>query len=116
MDVHRLPPPLPGRWGAADVQLEGTNEPAAASTASPTPTTPRSSLTHPLDGFFARPDGGLGRYAVWHPRLRRSSAWRDGRATRSSRTWAWSRQAQPPHSVLLQRSIEFDVLLPPTRG
>lgn len=26
-------------------------------------------LTHPLDGWFVRPDGRIGQYAVWHERM-----------------------------------------------
>ncbi len=70
-------------------------------------------LTHPLDGWFIRPDGRLGRYAVWHPRLRP----RLGRAVRA-RYAVFERlglvaPGASPHSVLLQPSVEFDVLLPP---
>jgi len=70
-------------------------------------------LTHPLDGYFTRSDGRLGRYAVWHERLRPEL----GRAVRAD--YAVFRDAglveagSIPHSVLLQRSIDFDVVLPP---
>lgn len=71
-------------------------------------------LTHPLDGFYRRPDGRLGRYSVWHPRLGPTL----GASTRS-RYQVFERLGlvQPgatPHSVLLQPSVEFDVVLPPT--
>jgi hypothetical protein len=70
-------------------------------------------LTHPLDGWFRRPDGRLGRYAVWHARL----AARLGTALRA-RYAVFERLGlvdgtASPHSVLLQPSVEFDVLLPP---
>ena len=73
-------------------------------------------LTHPLDGFFTRSDGRLGRYAVWHERLRPEL----GVARRAE--YAVFRESrlveagEMPHSVLLQRSIDFDVLLPPVRA
>jgi hypothetical protein len=71
-------------------------------------------LTHPLHGFFLRPDGRLGRYAVWHRRLRPTI----GTAVRS-RYGVFERLGivtpdAVPHSVLLQPSVEFDVHLPPT--
>ncbi|MEA2674737.1 MAG: hypothetical protein QOI92_1929 [Chloroflexota bacterium] len=71
-------------------------------------------VTHPLDGFFRRPDGRLGRYSVWHPRLRPTI----GTAVRA-RYAVFERlglvgPAAQPHSVLLQPSVEFDVHLPPT--
>jgi hypothetical protein len=73
-------------------------------------------LTHPLDGFFRQPNGRLGRYSVWHPRLEPTI----GTATRA-RYEVFERLglAEPgavAHSVLLQPSVEFDVHLPPVRG
>jgi hypothetical protein len=73
-------------------------------------------LTHPLDGYFERPDGRLGRYSVWHERLRpRLGVARQARYAVFEELGLVAPGAAP-HSVLLQRSIEFDVLLPPTRG
>jgi hypothetical protein len=72
-------------------------------------------LTHALDGFFRRRDGELGRCSVWHERLRPQLG------IARVATYAVFLQAgllslgAIPHSVLLQRSVEFDVLLPPTR-
>ena len=72
-------------------------------------------LAHPLDGWFTRPDGGLGRYAVWHDQLRP----RLGVARRASydvfESLGLVEPGAAPHSVLLQRAIDFDVLLPPHR-
>lgn len=73
-----------------------------------------ATLTHPLDGYFLRSDGRLGRYSVWHERLRPTL----GTAIRA-RYAVFERLGlvgpDPiPHSVLLQPSIEFDVHLPPT--
>jgi hypothetical protein len=72
-------------------------------------------LTHPLDGFYRQPDGGLGRYSVWHPRLYPTL----GTASRSTyRVFELLRLVDPgaqPHSILLQPSVEFDVHLPPAR-
>lgn len=72
-------------------------------------------LTHPLDGFYLAPDGRLGRYSVWHQRLRPTI----GTAVRAryavfERLGLVTPEATP-HSVLLQPSVEFDVHLPPTR-
>ena len=70
-------------------------------------------LTHPLDGYFTRADGRLGRYAVSHERIRPEL----GQAVKAD--YAIFREARlvepdaTPHSVLLQRSVDFDVLLPP---
>jgi uncharacterized protein YqjF (DUF2071 family) len=71
-------------------------------------------LTHPLDGFYRHPDGRIGRYSVWHPRLRPTL----GTAVRAQYA-AFGRLGlvaadSAPHSILLQPSIEFDVQLPLT--
>jgi len=73
-------------------------------------------LTHPLEGFYRSPSGRLGRYSVWHERLRPSL----GRSIRA-RYEVFERlglvaPGQVPHSVLLQPEVEFDVHLPPSRG
>lgn len=74
-----------------------------------------ATLTHPLDGWFLRPDGRVGRYSVWHERLRPTM----GTAIRA-RYGVFERlelvaAGQTPHSVLLQPSVEFDVHLPPAQ-
>jgi Uncharacterized conserved protein (COG2071) len=105
-----------GDWGAADVELEGTGEPAGRLDGFADADDAALVLSHPLDGYFTRPDGRLGRYAVWHERLRPQL----GIARRASyAVFEELGLVEPdaaPHSVLLQRSIEFDVLLPPTGG
>jgi uncharacterized protein YqjF (DUF2071 family) len=71
-------------------------------------------LTHPLDGFYRHPDGRLGRYSVWHPRLTPTL----GSAVRARyAVFELLGLVEPeatPHSVLFQPSVEFDVQLPPT--
>jgi hypothetical protein len=101
-------------WGAASVEIEGTGESAGRLDGFADADESALVLTHPLDGWFRRPDGRLGRYAVWHERL----APQLGTAYRA-RYAVFERlglveEDQPPHSVLLQRAVEFDVHLPPT--
>lgn len=102
-----------GRWGAADVELVGSDEPLGRLDGFVDAEDAAHILTHPLDGWFERPDGRLGRYAVWHPRM----ALQVGSAHRASyavfEELGLVEPGAPPHSVLLTRSIEFDVLLPP---
>lgn len=101
------------RWGAVDVDLEGTAEPMGRLDGFADTEDAAVVLTHPLDGFFRRRDGRLGRYAVWHERLRPQLG------SANLATYAVFLDAglvgpgDAPHSVLLQRSIDFDVLLPP---
>ena len=104
-----------GRWGGADVELVGSGEPMDRLDGFADKDDAAHIVTHPLDGWFLRPDGRLGRYAVWHDRLRPTL----GTARRARyAVFEDLRLVEPgaePHSVLLQRSIEFDVLLPPHR-
>lgn len=104
------------RWGAADVSLRGGSTPMGRLDGFADMDDAALVLTHPLDGYFQRPDGRLGRYAVWHERLR-PSVGRADRADYDVFTSAGLVDAgASPHSVLLQRSVEFDVLLPPSRA
>jgi hypothetical protein len=105
-----------GRWGRADVELEGTGAWAGRLDGFADAEDAAVVLTHPLDGYFRRRDGSLGRYAVWHERLRPQV----GTARRA--TYAVFEDlglvapGAIPHSVLLQSAVDFDVLLPPTRA
>ena len=101
-------------WGAAVVQLEGSEQEAGRLDGFADADDAALVLTHPLDGWFLRPDGRLGRYRVWHRRLRPQL----GTALRA-RYAVFERlglvdEDQEPHSVLLQRAVDFDVHLPPT--
>jgi len=101
------------RWGSADVQLAGTGLAMGRLEGFADVDDAALVLTHPLAGWFTRRDGRLGRYSVWHERLRPELG-----VARRARYALFERMGliEPgaePHSVLLQRSIEFDVLLPP---
>ena len=105
-----------GLRNAVDATFEGADEPLTRLDGFDDLEHAAAVLTHPLGGFYRTPDGRLGRYSVWHERLRPTL----GRATRA-RYEVFERlglvaPGQVPHSVLLQPSIEFDVHLPPTRG
>jgi hypothetical protein len=102
-----------GRWGGADVELAGTGRPMGTLDGFQDVDDTALTLTHPLIGYFRRRDGRIGRYDVWHDRLRPEI----GVASRA-RFAVFERLGlvEPgavPHSVLLQRETEFDVLLPP---
>ncbi len=104
-----------GSWGAADLELEGTGVPMGRLDGFVDTDDAAVVLTHPLDGFFRRRNGELGRYSVWHERLRpQLGIARAATYAVFQEAGLLSRGAMP-HSVLLQRSVEFDVLLPPTR-
>jgi len=105
-----------GRWGTADVELVGSNEPLGRLDGFVDTDDAAHVLTHPLDGYFLHPRAWLGRYAVWHERLRPAL----GIARRARYTvfedLGLVEPGAAPHSVLLQRATPFDVLLPPRRA
>ena len=71
-------------------------------------------LTHPLDGYFLRPSGRLGRYAVWHDRLRPTL----GDAAARYAVFERPRTRRPAGAALGPAAAghRFDVLLPPRRA
>jgi len=102
-----------GRWGAAEVDLHGTDKPLGCLDGFVDAEETAVVLTHPLSGYFYRRDGRLGSYAVWHERLQL----RHGVARRAR--FAVFEQlglvapGDAPHSVLVQQTTEFIILLPP---
>jgi uncharacterized protein YqjF (DUF2071 family) len=105
-----------GERNRVDAEFTGTDVPAGRLDGFADGEDAAVVLTHPLDGFYRLPDGRLGRYSVWHQRLRLTI----GAAIRS-RYAVFERlglvaPGASPHSVLLQPSVEFDVHLPPVRG
>src|SRR5262245_20965840 len=103
-----------GAWGGAEVELRGSGKSPGRLDGFATADDAALTLTHPLAGYFRRTDGRVGRYDVWHDRLRPEL----GIAIRA-RFDVFERLAlvdpgAAPHSVLLQRATEFDVLLPPS--
>jgi hypothetical protein len=105
-----------GSWANATMRLEGSDHRVSMLDGWSTPDEAALVLTHPLVGYFAHDRGsGVGRYRVWHARLNLTV----GRAI-EARFSAFEERgliqpSQEPHSVLLQASTDFVVLLPPTR-
>lgn len=102
-----------GRWGAAEVAISGTDQPMGRLDGFADEDDAAVVLTHPLDGYFVRPNGRLGRYSVWHARLELQRG-----VARVARYAVFEELGlvapnAVPHSVLLQRATDFDVLLPP---
>jgi uncharacterized protein YqjF (DUF2071 family) len=74
-------------------------------------------LTHPLRGYFFRRDGALGTYNVWHDRLETTEG-----SILKARYPLLQRlglvqedTTHCVHSVLLQRSVDFTIYLPPIK-
>jgi len=104
-----------GARNAVDAEFAGTAAPAGRLDGFADAGDAAVVLTHPLDGLYRLPSGSLGRYSVWHPRLRLTLG-----TSMRSRYQVFERLGLVgadalPHYVLLQPSVEFDVHLPPTR-
>lgn len=72
-------------------------------------------LTHPMDGWYRRRDGGVGVYSIWHPVMRPRYL-----TALSARFPVFERLGlitadTAPHSVLAQRHLPFDIHTPPRR-
>ena len=106
-----------GKWGSCELSLSGSDASAASTPLDGFANAHEAALvlTHPLVGYFGHGRRGVGRYEVWHAPLRPSL----GSAIRARFSPFEERgltvPGQAPHSVLLQRSTDFAVLLPPTR-
>jgi hypothetical protein len=102
-------------WAGADLELEGSDEPVGRLDGFADRDEALLVLTHPLDGLYRRRDGGLGGYSVWHERFApRIGIARKARFELFERLGLVEPGAEP-HSVMLQRTIDFSVLLPPLR-
>ncbi len=123
--VHE-PVEVVGRWEGSEVRTLDVEAPGAvgrtsirlaAGEGSEVPPALRSSqVADPALGWFTRYDGRLGRYSVWHPPL-------EVQATRVVVASAGPLEeaglvdpGQAPLAALAQRSVEFDVHLPPLIG
>jgi hypothetical protein len=72
-------------------------------------------LTHPTLGWYRRRNGGVGTYSIWHPVMRPRYL-----AAASARFPVFERLGlitpdTPPHSVLAQQRLRFDIHTPPRR-
>ncbi|MFC4111997.1 DUF2071 domain-containing protein [Nonomuraea zeae] len=70
-------------------------------------------LTHPTQGWYRRRDGRVGVYSIWHPAMRPRYL-----AAASARFPVFERLGliepdTPPHSVLAQPELHFDIHTPP---
>jgi hypothetical protein len=75
----------------------------------------RRLLTHPTLGWYRRRDGRVGTYGIWHPPMRpRHFAATSARFPFFERLGLITAET-PPHSVLAQRQLHFDVHTPPRR-
>lgn len=102
-------------WGGADVLLRGTPQHVGRLDGFKDADDAAVVLTHPLDTYFSRPDGRPGQYGVWHPRLSPTLGHADTARYSVFENLNLVAPNTPPHSVMLQRHVPFDVLLPPAK-
>jgi len=102
-----------GSWGAAELILEGTNEPGGCLDGFHDSEDTSVILTHPLVGVYLRRDGKVGTYSVWHDRLVMSRAIAKRAHFEVFQKLGLCQIGQKPHSVVVQRETEFTILLPP---
>lgn len=103
-----------GGWGAAELELVGGDgAPAGVLDGFADAEDAAVVLTHPADGWLRRPDGRVATLSVWHAPLAMRRA--EARFARFSvfEDAGLVARGQRPHSVLVQRTFELRVALPP---
>jgi uncharacterized protein YqjF (DUF2071 family) len=105
------------RWAPAQLEIEDSGEPPRELAGFSNLEAGLVLLTQPTRGFFFRQDGALGSYSIWHDRLRPTV----GKIKRA-RYWLLQQlnliqegDCRNVHSVLIQRSVDFTIYLPPVR-
>jgi len=102
-----------GDWGRAEVEIEGTDEASGWLDGFADDEETSVILTHPLDGYYYRRDGKVGTYSIWHDKLTMTRGIAKKASFQVFHDLGLTRPGQLPHSVLLQRTTDFTILLPP---
>jgi len=100
-------------WGEAALDADGTGEPTGRLEGFAHAEETALVLTHPLDGFLRRHGGSVATYSVWHERLALTRAHPKRARFRVFEALGLVAHDAAPHSVLIQESTEFLILLPP---
>lgn len=103
------------KWGPIDLELEGTEEPMGRLDGFADEEDTAVVLTHPTEGYYYRRDGHLGTYSIWHDRLQMFHARAHRLRIRLLEDLGLIGPHAEPHSILLQREVEFLVHLPPRK-
>ncbi len=102
-------------WAPAELEIEDSGTPVETLDGFPDLETGLVILTHPTKGYFNRRDGKLGTYSIWHDRLQLTS----GKLVKANFGLLNQLELIPEgdlnsiHSVLLTKSTEFIIYLPP---
>jgi hypothetical protein len=115
-----------GRWEGSEILTLEVEAPGAVSRTSirlergegleVPPALLSSQVVDPALGWFTRLDGRLGRYSVWHLPLETQTARVVGASAGPFEDAGLVDPGQAPLAALVQRSVEFDVHLPPLTG
>jgi hypothetical protein len=115
-----------GRWEGSEILTLEVDAPGAVSRTSirlergegleVPPALLSSQVVDPALGWFTRLDGRLGRYSVWHLPLETQTARVVGASAGPFEDAGLVDPGQAPLAALVQRSVEFDVHLPPLTG
>lgn len=115
LDKSRFSGQAKGRWGSMNFELVDTGQPPALLPGFATTDEMTLILTHPIEGYFRRSDGRIGRYAVWHEIIESHSAEvNEAYFSVFEELRLLTRQEMKcPASALFCRSVDFLVDLPP---
>ncbi|WP_432824538.1 DUF2071 domain-containing protein [Dactylosporangium sp. CA-092794] len=72
-------------------------------------------LTHPTSGWYARRDGRIGEYSIWHPPMAPRLLLAGGARFPRFEALGLTGPGGAPHSVLAQAGLHFDIHTPPRR-
>ncbi|HEY9843324.1 MAG TPA: DUF2071 domain-containing protein [Candidatus Obscuribacterales bacterium] len=102
-------------WGQASIRLQDTAEPMPLLPGFRSLAEQQLLLTHPVTGYFTRPDGRTGCYKIWHPAAELTLGTPEALYFRPLEQAGLLKpiQMQQPHSVLLQHQIPYRIYLPP---
>lgn len=105
------------KWAPAEISIDDTGEVPQRLEGFQKMEAGEVLLTHPLKGYYYRRDGALGSYSVWHPRIEATVGRVNSAKFPLLDRLGLVREGDTGsiHSVLLQRSIDFTIYLPPRR-
>jgi hypothetical protein len=105
------------RWAPARLEIEDSGKPPREVAGFSNLEAGLVFLTQPTCGFFFRRDGTLGSYSIWHDRMQPSV----GKVIEAQYPLLQQLDLIPEgdcrnvHSVLIQRSVDFTIYLPPVK-
>jgi len=100
---------------AAEIVLEDSGEQSGLQPGFDCPANQDLVICHPTRGYFYRRDCRLGTYRIWHDRLKptRGKVVHARYKLLEDLGMLSASEAQEPHSVLIQRQVDFLIDLPP---